>query len=91
MKKLILAVPILALVRAFAACSNGSVDVSSISPDRAPARGGDVVTIHGSGFEAGATVRFAGQEATVRSVTGDAIEVTAPFQGQVAEAIRLNA
>ncbi|CAN5223272.1 hypothetical protein BH09MYX1_BH09MYX1_36540 [soil metagenome] len=77
MKKHILALACIGLVRSFAACGSG-VDVAAVTPDRAPARGGDLVTIHGSGFEGTPTVRFAGAEAVVKSVTESAIEVVAP-------------
>lgn len=53
--------------------------LTSVSPAQGPASGGTVVTLHGSGFEAGTSVWFNGEPVAVQSVTPTAITVVTPF------------
>lgn len=55
-----------------------NVKPTSINPSTGPAIGGTPVTITGSGFQAGATVTFGGNPATVTSVTPSQILATTP-------------
>jgi hypothetical protein len=55
-----------------------NVRPTSINPNIGPAIGGTPVTITGSGFQAGATVTFGGNAATVTSVTSSQILATTP-------------
>ncbi len=54
------------------------VSITAISPNNGPASGGTTVTLTGTGFLTGATVTFGGTAATVNSLTGTQIVVTAP-------------
>lgn len=51
---------------------------AAVAPAAGPDAGGTTVRISGAAFQPGATVTFGGVTATVRSVTGTAIVVTAP-------------
>ncbi|MEO8056440.1 MAG: PQQ-binding-like beta-propeller repeat protein, partial [Acidobacteriota bacterium] len=55
-----------------------NVKPTSINPNTGPSIGGTPVTITGSGFQAGATVTFGGNPATVTSVTPSQILATTP-------------
>lgn len=52
--------------------------ISGIDPASGPSNGGTTVTIAGSNFQAGATVKFGGTAATVVSVTSSSISATTP-------------
>ena len=52
--------------------------ITGISPDSGPAAGGTAVTIDGSGFQSGASVRFASKAATGVSVSSSTITATTP-------------
>lgn len=69
----------------FLACSSddptapaGAVTVTAVSPDHGSARGGDSITIVGTGFGASPTVRFGAGQATVQSATDTQIVALAP-------------
>lgn len=53
-----------------------AVSVSSVSPPHGPAAGGTQITILGSGFQPGATVKVGGVAASVTSVAGGSIVAT---------------
>jgi hypothetical protein len=52
--------------------------VTSVAPNAGPASGGGSVTINGSGFIAGATVKFGTSTATVNTITPTAISAVVP-------------
>lgn len=52
--------------------------MTSVSPHSGTAAGGTVVTINGSGFVPGATVKFGGTTATVTFVSGTQVKARAP-------------
>lgn len=71
----------LAFAPLFASCgspASTALALTSVSPERASARGGDTITLRGSGFGSSPTVRFGDLEATVKSATDTQIEVVAP-------------
>jgi len=74
----------LILTSLFFACSSSSqsggssVKVTSLTPDHASARGGDTITIAGTGFGTSPEVRFGSQKAVVTSSTDSQIVVAAP-------------
>jgi IPT/TIG domain len=52
--------------------------VSSISPDEGPTKAGAAVTIYGSGFLAGATVKIGGKATSVKVLSSNEITARAP-------------
>jgi Lectin C-type domain/FG-GAP-like repeat/IPT/TIG domain/Thrombospondin type 3 repeat len=60
------------------ACSSSDETLTGVSPARGTARGGEVVTLTGSGFGASPVVRFGDKTATIKSVSATHVEVTAP-------------
>ena len=60
--------------------SQGSSTITSFSPASGPVIGGTTVTINGSGFQQGATVRFGNLPATILSSTGTSLVVRTPGQ-----------
>ncbi|HEX7664851.1 MAG TPA: FG-GAP-like repeat-containing protein, partial [Polyangiaceae bacterium] len=57
---------------------SGPVAVTSVAPDHGTARGGDTITIVGSGFGSAPTVHFGTGQATVQSATDTQIVALAP-------------
>lgn len=57
-----------------------TLSIDSVRPSTGTTAGGDTVTVYGTGFEAGMTIEFGGQAATVQSVdaTGTEATVTTP-------------
>jgi hypothetical protein len=74
--KIVLLVALLAV--ALACGSSGSVSIASVTPNHASTRGGDVVTITGSGFGTHPVVRFGPAQGTVQSSTNDSVTVLTP-------------
>ena len=72
---------ILAFAPLLASCGSPAsteIALTSVSPERASARGGDTITLQGSGFGSSPTVRFGDIEAMVKTATDTQIEVVAP-------------
>jgi hypothetical protein len=65
----------LAIVRDSAFQYGNEVLITGVTPDTGVPSGGEVVTVHGQGFEAPVTVHFGGVQQTVLSVTGTEIQV----------------
>jgi IPT/TIG domain len=54
------------------------LSIGTISPNSAPASGGTVLTIRGSGFQSGATVNIGGKSAPAAFVDMNTLSVTMP-------------
>jgi hypothetical protein len=70
----------LSIASSIASCGSGGsgLALTSIAPESGSARGGESITLNGSGFGATPTVRFGGKAATVTSATDTQIVVVAP-------------
>ncbi len=78
-----LALSSVALTSVFLACSSssspaGSVSLSAVTPNQASARGGDAITIAGSGFGSAPIVKFGSLTAKVQSATDSQITAILP-------------
>ncbi|MET0406725.1 MAG: IPT/TIG domain-containing protein, partial [Cystobacter sp.] len=73
------------------AAGSGAMPVSlaGLTPREGPAAGGTLVTVTGTGFEPGATVRFGGVPATQVTVSADGTRLTARTAANVAGAAML--
>jgi hypothetical protein len=61
------------------ACSSGSsITITSVTPNHASTRGGDVITIDGSGFGTKPQVQFGTAPGTVQTAVDDSITVLTP-------------
>lgn len=58
--------------------ATGALSLTSLTPDRGSARGGQVVTLEGAGFADGIVVRVGGRAAQLRSVTEGRVEFVTP-------------
>src|ERR1700679_1020597 len=68
----------LSLASLLAACSKGEEKLTSVTPPRGTARGGEVVTLAGSGLGKSPVVHFGDKQATVQSASDTSVEVMAP-------------
>ncbi|MEO7112821.1 MAG: FG-GAP-like repeat-containing protein [Polyangiaceae bacterium] len=78
-----LALSSVVLTSVFVACSSSSagsttVTVASVAPDHASARGGDTITVSGSGFGDAPIVKFGSVAAKVQSASDSQITVVVP-------------
>ncbi len=76
-KKLVLVTLFAILALAFA-CGDGSPSIASVTPNHASTRGGDLITITGSGFGTHPVVRFGPATGVVQSATDESLTVITP-------------
>ena len=73
--------PILCLALVLAACGprvDGPLVVTNLTPSRGSARGGQAVTLEGTGFDKTATVRIGGAAARVQNATDTKLSLLMP-------------
>jgi lectin-like protein/VCBS repeat protein/IPT/TIG domain-containing protein len=71
----------LALASSITSCGGGDgsdLTLASVAPETGSARGGDTVSLEGSGFGTSPIVRFGGKEAKVTSVSDTHLQVVVP-------------
>lgn len=69
-----------ALLALLCSCGSADPEITSVGPERISARGGETLTLRGSGFAEGSKVRIGGEPcAAVEVVSGEEIRCTTPL------------